>query len=584
MPSVDNIEEYFAAVEEYLQASLHVVTSSLPVVNEVVNQLWVDIARYGPGMPGFSEVHVPSLADFQVPPPPPPPPMPESSSWTSQSMEWVGRHPWKATGLVVGLVGAGVLVRHRDIFAKPDRHLYSGKKIPQTTERRQIVVVLGGDIPHALPFIEDLERKGYIVIASVSTPEAVEALESRSNGYVKAHVLDAFEPATVPFFLRSLSATLSRKFPLKSAGDPYVSPSSMPYIHAIVSFLTLSAPVEGINAPLEHISLQDTYLPYLTATQVTPLQVIQALLPLLRTGSARTQDTGKKSVVICLPATDARVGLPFASVQAMSAAATLRAAEVLRREIRVAATTERSESMRNINVVVVDVGTFDVDVTFKTLPPEGIYKSMEDWSASEKVIYGPAFVSTMHEKPAPNTLRERVRYMFSREYHYGIPRQPTDLSVLTDNLVGVVSGGRYGPTLFGVGLGLGRFRNWIRGERFSVGAGASTYRIASYLPSLLLDGLINLPHFLISIRNRLLPLEPFRAPPSNIPPPVTAKRPSAIASTSTEVTTKAKEETPDASEVETNSDADIESNAGDTVESSWVSLNHGKTQSTSTWA
>lgn len=231
----------------------------------------------------------------------------------------------------------------------------------------------------------------------------------------------------------------------------------------------------GINAPLEHISLQETYLPYLMATQVTPLQVIQALLPLLRTGSARSQDIGKKSVVICLPATNARVGLPFASVQAMSAAATLRAAEVLRREIRIAATTERSESMRNINIVVVDVGAFDVGGVFKTLPPEGIYKSMEDWSASEKVIYGPAYVSIMHDKPEPSSLWERVRYIFSHDHRYGIARKPTDLSVLTDNLVGVISGGRYGPTLFGIGLGLGRVRNWVRGERFSVGAGGKKH-------------------------------------------------------------------------------------------------------------
>ena len=146
----------------------------------------------------------------------------------------------------------------------------------------------------------------------------------------------------------------------------------MPYIHAIISLLSLSAPVPGLDAPLEHISLQHTYLPYLTATQITPLQVIQALLPLLRTGSARSRDKGKKSIIICLPATDARVGLPFASVQAMSAAGTIRAAEVLRREIRVAATTEHSESMKNINVVVVDVGKLDVGAALKSLTHEGI--------------------------------------------------------------------------------------------------------------------------------------------------------------------------------------------------------------------
>ncbi|KIM49354.1 hypothetical protein M413DRAFT_438540 [Hebeloma cylindrosporum] len=568
MPSLDNVEEYLASVEEYFYSSVSAVTHSLPDVHEVVNQLWIDISRYGPGMPAFPEVHIPTLGDFQVPPPPPPPPR-VSSSWVGTSASWIANHPWKASGIVVGVAGAGLLVGYRDVFKRRTRNLYTSHKARTATERRQIVVVLGGDTPYALSLIHELESKGYIVIASVATPEAVDVLENQCEGYVKAHVLDPFEPATVPVFLRSLSATMSRKFPIKSVGDPFASPSSMPYIHSVISLLTLSAPVPHLNAPLEHISLRDTYLPYHTAAHITPLQVIQALLPLLRTGSARSRDVGKKSIIVCLPATNARVGLPFGSVQAMSAAATLRGIEVLRREIRIAAMTERTDSMQNINVVVVDVGTFEVGSPFKALPPEGIYKSMEDWSASEKVVYGPAFIAAMHEKPLPASRLERIRSVFKNGDHFGVPRKGTNLSVLTDNLIGVVSGGQYGPTLFGIGLGIGRIRNWMRGERFSIGAGASTYRLASYLPSLVLDGLINLPHFLISIRNRLLPVQPFREPPADLPPPVAERKPA---------TTELKEQLHTPSESEATSDADVESNAGDTVDSSWVSLHQKVTE------
>jgi len=41
--------------------------------------------------------------------------------------------------------------------------------------------------------ILELESKGYIVIASVSSSDAVEILESQCKGYVKALVLDPFE-------------------------------------------------------------------------------------------------------------------------------------------------------------------------------------------------------------------------------------------------------------------------------------------------------------------------------------------------------------------------------------------------------
>ena len=60
-------------------------------------------------------------------------------------------------------------------------------------------MVLGGDSPYSSPLISDLEKKGYIVIASVSTPEAVDALECQCNGYVKAHVLDPFEVRPIGF-------------------------------------------------------------------------------------------------------------------------------------------------------------------------------------------------------------------------------------------------------------------------------------------------------------------------------------------------------------------------------------------------
>ncbi|KAF8163410.1 hypothetical protein B0H34DRAFT_764941 [Crassisporium funariophilum] len=573
-PSLDNVEEYLASVEEYFYASLSAVTHSLPDVHEAVNQLWVDISRYGPGMPAFPEVRIPTLGDFQVPPQPPPPP-PSTWSWIDQSSGWIGRNPWKSGGLIVGVVGAGLMVGYRDSLTKTTHRLYT-TKTQRSNERRQIVVVLGGDTPYGLPLILELEKKGYIVIASVSTPEAVDELESKCKGYVKAHVLDPFEPATVPVFLRSLSATLSRKFPIKASGDPFASPSSHPYIHSIISLLTLSASVPAINAPLEHISLQHTYLPYLNATQITPLQVIQALLPHLRTGSARSRDKGKKSIIVCLPATDARVGLPFASVKAMSAAGTLRGVEVLRREISIAALTDQSESMQNIRVVVVDVGSFNIDASFSTTTPEVIHTAMLDWSASEKMTYGPAFAGIVHDgRPSMSTWK-RLQSVFKNGYNYGLPRKPTDISVFVDNLVGVVSGGRFGPSIVGLGLGLGRIRNWIRGERFSVGAGASTYRVASHLPSLLLDGLLNLPHILISIRNRLLPVQPFRQPPVNLPPPVTTivrREKPTPAQTQAQEETKEETPSPSSSEVETSSDADVESNNGDLAESSWVSLN-----------
>lgn len=51
-------------------------------------------------------------------------------------------------------------------------------------------VVLGGDRPIGLPLILDLEKKGYIVITSVESSAAVESIESKAHGYVRALVLE----------------------------------------------------------------------------------------------------------------------------------------------------------------------------------------------------------------------------------------------------------------------------------------------------------------------------------------------------------------------------------------------------------
>ena len=58
------------------------------------------------------------------------------------------------------------------------------------------MIVLGGDSPLGLPLVLDLEKKGYIVITSVSTPEAVNEVESLCHGYVRALVLDPTEVRT----------------------------------------------------------------------------------------------------------------------------------------------------------------------------------------------------------------------------------------------------------------------------------------------------------------------------------------------------------------------------------------------------
>ncbi|KAF7295458.1 Protein kinase domain-containing protein [Mycena indigotica] len=533
---------------ELLEDALDNVLETLEQMPSMVSQIIADITRYGPPLPSFPDVHLPGhLGDFEIPPPPPPPPPP---TFIENAASWVHDNPRQLAG---GLLGTG-LVLYGAAYMHKSR-AWKLLKEKATAERRQVVVVLGGDVPLALPLILDLERKGFIVITSVKTADLGADLERRGKGYVRAIVLDPTDPSTVTTFLRSLSAALSRRFPITSAGDPFVSPSSHPYICSVISLLSLAPP--PVHAPLEHISLRSAYLPYLTATHIVPLQVIQALLPMLRTGPSRIS---KKSIVVCLPATAARVGLPFNAMQSMSVASTSRAVEVLRREVRIAALTDKSEAMKNIRVVVADVGAFNIGPLDTFLPPGEVYRAMEGWSSSEKLTYGPSFASLSH-----SVADESNSAWFDDNQSYRAPRKPTDVSVFVNSIVGTVSNGR-----FGLGLGIGRLQNWLRGDRFSIGAGAGTYKFASFLPPVLLDALINIPHILIGIRNALLPAQPFVRPPRNLP--AVEKLQAGAAAKAQRQTESSSDASLSEHEHETGSEADVESNSG--IDSaSWVSLN-----------
>ena len=247
-------------------------------------------------------------------------------------------------------------------------------------------------------------------------------------------------------------------------GDPHSSPSTQTYIQSVVSLLTL--PPEDLlppPGPLESLALRDSYFNYLQATHFTPLNVLQALMPLLRNSPARARDDihrnkGKRSIVVCLPAKDARVGLPFAGAQAMSAAATLRGTEVLRREIHAAATTD--EGMKNIKVVTVDVGS--VGVQESLVSEKSLDHAMIDWTASEKAAYGSAFASVFGDTKAPQQVRT-----------------PSDVSAFVRVVVDVVSNGkRRRGEPHDIELLFGRLREWFFGDRVIIGAGGKQSHVS----------------------------------------------------------------------------------------------------------
>jgi Fungal family of unknown function (DUF1776) len=235
-----------------------------------------------------------------------------------------------------------------------------------------------------------------------------------------------------------------------------------PFVHSVISLLSLSS--FSTPVPFEHVQLQGEYLKYLNATHITPLQIIQALMPLMRNSPSRTRDAikngkGKKSIVVCIPILSAYVGFPFLGPSSVSAAATLRAVDVLRREVRVAASTGGAEGMNDIEVVSLEVGQLDIP-PFACRPldydPKEYAKS---WTPSEKLAYGPAWDLLLEaNKDDPSVSRGQSKAQ--------------KVEVFVGDLVQIVSHGRVCcVSLCGLRLHIGSTFDWLRGGRYAVGSG-----------------------------------------------------------------------------------------------------------------
>lgn len=146
----------------------------------------------------------------------------------------------------------------------------------------------------------------------------------------------------------------------------------------------------------------------------------------------------------------------------MSASATLQGLQVLRREIKIASLSMvNPEVMKNIRVVTVEVGTVDTDGHHhrhhkESSGPVDIQTSMEDWSASEKSVYGQSFLTV-------NGGNDQV----------GKSRKPTPVSHFVWTIVNIVNGRSYGngPNMSFAASAFYRLRSWLRGDRIFVGAG-----------------------------------------------------------------------------------------------------------------
>lgn len=263
---------------------------------------------------------------------------------------------------------------------------------------------------------------------------------------------------------------------------------------------------------MERLEISSTYLPLMYETHLTPLAVIQGLLPLFRIavnrqglGHKQKQCIGSTSIIILVPAVASRVGVAFDGARAMAVAGMVKGAEVLRREVG-----------EHVNVLLIDVGSVVSSETEDTASStKGSEKELDiigltrAWSASEKREYGPAYEAALvHAASNSNSSGSRSKRL--KKAHHS-RRRPTDIDTLVSTIVPLIHVYRgHARSLWNPAEVFKHFsRRWLRmtlylrGYRISIGAGARTYTFASLLPAWFLNSILRIPTTLIGWKDKL---------------------------------------------------------------------------------
>ncbi|KAI5476196.1 short-chain dehydrogenase/reductase SDR family protein [Pseudohyphozyma bogoriensis] len=315
---------------------------------------------------------------------------------------------------------------------------------------KEAVLVLGAEGVGA-ELALDFERRGFVVIATVSSPAEVDVLEKKSRGWMKVLVLDSTDSSSVAPFLRSLTTALSLRFPLHTAGDPFSRPSHTLALTTVLNCLSLRAQTEGL-LPIEGMDVNDVRR-NVGERVATLTAVLGGVLPILRTMAGRPQ--APQGVILNLvPSTTSNLSLPFLSLASAADAAILSMLTSLRRELSFAPS-------QNLRVAILETGLFDVP------------------NASP---------APLRAEPLPVRLNSVYAGALENMVYLG-------------NLSSSVGGERRRKGSVPRKLGKKCFEIVVHGRgglKTRVGAGAFTYSLLSRIPTTLIDNFLYLQNRLIS--------------------------------------------------------------------------------------
>lgn len=368
MPSLTDLENF---IEENLPRNLQELPHKVSIsVQEYYQILYEQLNKYGPPIPDLpslpsfdsftgkvTELVSPTPAPLVLPPPPPPTNLQLFQAWSRRHRTSLSL----AGGLLV--VGLGTTYAYQAGYvALPHlgRKQIVGRGRTRQVRlrngiRREAVIVLGADTPLGRSLALHFSSQGFVVLASVSSSAALAQFENlippSSRGYVKVLIFDVDDPSgSLQPFVRALSAALSLRYPLTSAGDPYARPGENISIAGVVNALSFVAPEEdpslsrSMSASASASSSLGVPISKLTPSPsselldrhvVASLCVMGALIPMLRALPNRAEDSPESdpaTVVTLVSSPASRTALPRQAMYSVIAQSVAAGVQSLRRE------------------------------------------------------------------------------------------------------------------------------------------------------------------------------------------------------------------------------------------------------------
>ncbi|POY70156.1 hypothetical protein BMF94_6739 [Rhodotorula taiwanensis] len=396
-----------------------------------------------------------------------------ASAWLHRFAQHTARHPYAYATAAIGLTGGASYYwaphatlrvlepftswvpvallpdpADRPLRLTPAQHGVAGEV------RKEAVVVLGADSPHGRELALDLERRGFVVIATVADPANVDALERSSRGWLKVLVLDPHESSSVSPFLRSLSTALSLRYPLHSSGDPFSRPAHALALTGVVNCLSLAPTTAGADAPYPLEATESDAVRRQVGERVaTVVGALKGLLPILR--SAASRPGAPTGVLISLvPSANSNLSLPFASLASAADAAISSVLHSLRREVAASTST-------NVRLTALEVGFFQTTPVPTTMAAQRASNYFAPLPIRLESVYAPALA---RRSPLDMTNTSEAASPAGKS-----ARKGTEMRKLCKRVWQILA------------------RPAHAGAVARVGSGAWTYLFVSYLPHAVID-------------------------------------------------------------------------------------------------